>query len=354
MRIGIFDPYLDDLGGGEKYMISIASCLSKKNDVVVFWDNSEDLKNVSERFSLDISRVKLAKNIFSSRYSFFGRLIKSSKFDIIVVLSDGSIPLVLSKKLFIHLQQPFPNLKMSLNLILKKLRVSSFFCNSLFTKSFIDKEFNISSSVVYPPVDSNLKKGNKENIILHVGRFRAQNVGYDYKKQEVMVDIFKKMVDDGLKNWKLIIAVGLKSEDEERFRRLQEKTKRYPIEFMVNLNNGDLHKIYSIAKIYWHASGYGEDLDKKPELAEHFGISTVEAMGAGVVPVVINLGGQREIVEDGKNGYLWNTKQELIKKTIELTKDNLKLKRMSDEAMNRSKIFSKDRFCKDIESIFFK
>ena len=49
MRIGVFDPYLDDLGGGEKYMMSVASCLSKKHDVTVFWDRKEDFEVFKKR-----------------------------------------------------------------------------------------------------------------------------------------------------------------------------------------------------------------------------------------------------------------------------------------------------------------
>ena len=65
MNIGIYDPYLDDLGGGEKYMITLAECLSQNNSVTVFWDKPEDLKKVAERFSLDVSRIKVKDNIFS-------------------------------------------------------------------------------------------------------------------------------------------------------------------------------------------------------------------------------------------------------------------------------------------------
>ncbi len=59
MKIGIYDPYLDDLGGGEKYMMTIASCLSKDHDVSIFWDSKKDLEELVERFSLDISNLKL-------------------------------------------------------------------------------------------------------------------------------------------------------------------------------------------------------------------------------------------------------------------------------------------------------
>ena len=352
MRIGIYDPYLDDLGGGEKYMITLAECLSQDNSVSVFWDNKEDLNRVAKRFSLDISKITLKNNIFSRNYSLFKRCLESLNYDAIIVLSDGSLPFVLSRKLFIHFQQPFPVVRPSLKNNLKKMRVNSFFCNSLFTKSYVDREFGINSKVIHPPLNIKIKENKRENIILHVGRFRAVNMGLqDYKKQGVMVDAFKKMADHGLKNWKFILVVGLQESDRSKFDQLKKKAEGYPIEFLINLNNDDLGKIYSRSKIYWHASGYGEDLGKHPEKAEHFGISTVEAMASGVVPVVINAGGQKEIIEDGKSGYLWDNLEDFVVKTNNLIKDEKLLKRISIAAIKRSEIFSGDRFCNDLKNI---
>jgi glycosyltransferase involved in cell wall biosynthesis len=130
-----------------------------------------------------------------------------------------------------------------------------------------------------------------------------------------MINTFKKMVDDGLKNWKFVIGASVKMKDLVDFQKMQATAAGYPISFVINATNSDLWKWYSQAKIYWHASGFGEDLTKHPERAEHFGISTVEAMSAGAIPVVINAGGQKEIVTDGSNGYLWNTQDEFIEKT---------------------------------------
>ena len=352
MKIGIFDPYLSDLGGGEKYMITLAECLSRNNSVTVFWNRKDDLNKVAERFSLDISKLILKRNIFSPDYPFFKRCLDSLSYDAIIVLSDGSIPFVLSRKLFIHFQQPHPAVGMSLKTIFKKNRVTSFFCNSFFTKSFIDREFRIASQVLYPPINIKTKKIKKENIILHVGRFRVVNIGLDdYKKQEVMIDVFKKMVDEGTKSWRLVLAVGLHEKDRFKFSDLQKKINGYPIEFLINLQSEELSKIYSKSKIYWHATGYGENLEKNPELAEHFGISTVEAMGAGAVPVVINAGGQREIVEDKISGYLWNTLRDFIDKTNKLIKDPKLWKEMSKKAIRRAEIFSGERFCRELTNI---
>ncbi len=361
MRIGIFDPYLDDLGGGEKYMMTIAECLSKKHEVSVFWDNKKDIDKLLQRFSLDLSKVSIVKNIFSSDFDFLKKVFESRKYDAIIVLSDGSIPFLLSKKLFIHFQQPFPNIKMSSKANIKKTRVNSFFCNSGFTKSFVDKEFKISSKVIYPPVGIKAKVNKKENIILHVGRFRVKDVTTrikgketaigDYKKQSVMVDAFKEMIGKGLKGWKLVLAVSINDDDSKIFEEFKKTAEGFPIEFLVNKPNDKLWEVYSKAKIYWHASGFGEDLEKNPEYAEHFGISTVEAMGAGVVPVVINAGGQREIITENKNGFLWDSLEELRNKTSELINDQDLLSKLSKQAKEDANKFSKEKFCLEINNL---
>lgn len=361
MRIGIFDPYLDDLGGGEKYMMTIAECLSKNHQVSVFWDNQKDIDGLLQRFSLDLSRVSLTKNIFSENFGFLKRILESRKYDVIILLSDGSIPFLLSKKTFIHFQQPFLNIKSSLINLIKKKRVNTFFCNSNFTKSFIDKEFNINSKVLYPPVKLYSKKAKKENIILNVGRFRVMDVTTvlngkrvgvgDYKKQGFMIRTFKKMIDKGLTNWEFVIAISIKKTDKEQFLEMKKLAHGYPIRFIVNSPNDALGDIYSKAKIYWHASGFGENLNEHPEYAEHFGISTVEAMSTGCVPVVINAGGQKEIVSDGEDGFLFNTEKELLDKTTKLIRDERLIETISAKAIVKSQLFTTNKFCSNINSL---
>lgn len=353
MRIGIYDPYLDDLGGGEKYMMTVAQCLSKKHKVDIFWDNKENLIQLTERFGLDLSQINNVPNIFSNRFSTFQRLLATKKYDVIIFLSDGSFPLVASGKLLVHIQQPLETMQThSLIDKLKLARVSTFFCNSLYTKSFIDKKFSIKTKVLYPPVNLSPKSIKRENIILHVGRFRVKNVSNgDYKKQSVMIQAFKQMVDKGLNAWKFVLAVSIQENDKEKFEQMKNNAKGYPIEFLVNQANEALWDIYSKAKIYWHASGFGEDLKKNPEFAEHFGISTVEAMGGGAVPIVINAGGQKEIVKEGENGFLWDTLEELQTKTLKLVQNNDLWEKLSAQAKKTADKFSGDRFCEEVREL---
>ncbi|HUQ85038.1 MAG TPA: glycosyltransferase family 4 protein [Candidatus Limnocylindrales bacterium] len=354
MRIGIYDPYLDDLGGGEKYMMTAAVCLSKKHNVSVFWDNQEDIEKLVKRFSFDFNGISFTKNIFSKKVGFLERLRATKKYDAIVLLSDGSIPFVMSKKLFIHLQQPLEKIgQSSTKDRLKLSRINAVFYNSEFTKSFNEKKIpGIKSLVIYPPVDLIEKNIKKENIILNVGRFRVINLkNNDYKKQQVMVDVFKKMIDKGLSKWRFVVAVSINDKEDPKFKEMTASAKGYPIEFLINKTNKDLWDVYNKARIYWHASGFGEDLEKHPEYAEHFGISTVEAMGSGAVPVVVNAGGQKEIIENGKDGFLWETLSELEERTKLLMGENSIWEKMSNHAKIKAKDFSKEKFCQEIEQL---
>lgn len=352
MKIGIFDPYLDTLGGGEKYMLTAASLLSENHQVSISWDtsNSDEIRQAAkQKFDIDLTRVSFMSNIFNKETSFVSRLSESKAFDLIIFLSDGSIPLV-STRLFIHFQFPVEwiNGKSLLNK-LKMKRVDKIICNSEFTKSFIDRKFSVSSYVLYPPADIRSKKNiKKQNIVLHVGRFGQDREGHNYKKQDVMIDVFKKMVDNGLKQWQFVIAISVKKEDEKNLKTLKMKAQGYPIVFLENVSNSTLQEVYGKAKIYWHASGFGEDLEKHPERAEHFGMATVEAMASGAVPVVINAGGQTEIVEDKKSGFLWNSEEELISKTKNIIENESIRKEISTQAVKRAQKFSKDAFCKNL------
>lgn len=354
MRIGIYSPYLDTVSGGEKYMLSIAQCLSTEHEVDIFWNEDDFTKKAQEKLGLNLEKVKVTPNVFASKTNFFARLLNTKIYDVIFFLSDGSVPFILAKKNIVHFQFPveWVNGK-TLPTKLKFLKISTVICNSYFTKSYIDKTFGIKSLVVYPPVDvSNVKETKKENIILHVGRFSGNTIeGKNFKKQDVLIDAFKEMVKDGLKKWKFVLVTSMFESDKEKFELLKKTAEGYPIEFVINQNNDTLWEYYNKAKIYWHATGFGEDIEHHPELAEHFGISTCEAMGASVVPVVINLGGQKEIVTDGENGFLWDDIEELKNKTFQLIKDEKLQNDLSKNAKRSVEKFSFKNFCKNINSL---
>lgn len=347
MRAAIFDPYLDTLGGGERYVMTVAQTLVKNGwDVDVEWNESElpvgrqgIIKKLEARLGLDLSGVRLVNTSN-----------KGKGYDLVFWLSDGSIPTLWAKKNILHFQVPFHNVSgKSLFNRLKLKLIHAVICNSKFTKRFIDKEYGVNSFVIYPPVDvESFKPLKKQNIILSVGRFSQL---LQAKRQDILVSVFKQMVDSGLKGFRLILAGGSDVGAGEYVENLRKQVKDYRIEIIENPDFKTLNKLYGKAKIFWSASGFGVDEDKEAEKVEHFGISVVEAMAAGCVPIVVRAGGHKEIINDPENGILWSVETALFEKTLELIRDNKKREWLSQNGRRRAKDFSVARFENEIKKL---
>ena len=52
-------------------------------------------------FDIDLSQTTFITNIFSSHVSFLQRVREAAKYDVIIYLSDGSIPMFITKNLII-------------------------------------------------------------------------------------------------------------------------------------------------------------------------------------------------------------------------------------------------------------
>jgi len=347
-KAGIYDPYLNTLGGGERYVMTVAECLlTKKWRVDIFWNDVRIKQKIIQRLGLKIERVNFLPDIFQKSFWEKYKILKN--YDLIFYLSDGSVPFLFAKKNILHFQVPFHGIggKNFLNRIRLK-KIDAVVCNSYFTKKFIDKEYGVKSVVIYPPVAvEEFKPGKKENIILSVARFT--DILHN-KRQDVLVEVFKKMVDKGLKDWRLFL-VGGDAEGKKLIAKLKKESRGYPIEILTNISFEELKKIYAKAKIFWHAAGYGIDEKRYPEKVEHFGISPVEAMAAGCVPVVINKGGIPEIIRNEKDGFLWEKKEDLLKITFDLIKNPLKIEKFSQEVIKSSQRFSKDVFNQKIDNL---
>ncbi len=355
MRIAIYTPYLDTVGGGEKYMLTAAQALSGSSRVDVLLDAhlaELDLQTILDKFkklhNLDLKNVNFIKAPIGKGSSFLSRSLFLRRYDLFFCLTDGSLFYSTAKRSYIHFQVPFENISAKgLWGYIKQHSWNSAIYNSIFTKSYIEKSWSFKGSVVYPPVDvKSLKPLPKKKIILSVGRFFGFTKS---KKHEVMIKAFKQMVGkDGCPGWSLHLVGGAGVGDMEYVEQLQKLAKGAAIEIHPNLSYEELLKIYGQASIYWHAMGYNET---DPTKMEHFGISTVESMAAGAVPVVINMGGQKEIVDSGKNGFLWNNDEELIQYTKALIEDKVLLNDLSQSAIDKSSRFSQEKFTKEIKRV---
>jgi glycosyltransferase involved in cell wall biosynthesis len=165
-----------------------------------------------------------------------------------------------------------------------------------------------------------------------------------------MIQMFRELIEAGLQGWQLHVA-GI-AQDEEYCRRVQEMARGLPVILHLDISRTELEYLYGKSALFWHASGVQCDPEKEPECLEHFGIATAEAMSAGSIPIVINLGGQPEIIGESDCGVLWNTFEECKEATWKLIHDPSRREQMSRRAIDRAKVFQFPNFAKRVEEIF--
>ncbi len=344
MKALIVSPYLDKVGGGERYIFTLSRIISDLGWHTYFaWDDLSVIHETANKLSLNLGHVGLdpeIKKLYHSKLP-ASLYFKTRKYDLVFYLSDGSIPLLGGRRNFLHMQVPFHGvLGRTFSNQLKLRNVERIIVNSRFTKKVIDLEYGVNSKVVYPPVEF-VKPGKKENIILSVGRF---DHSINTKKHDLLIRAFQHL-SPFLPSWKLVLAGA--SLDERWIRELKRISGKYPVKILPNVSHPELVNLYRKAKIYWHAAGWGVDETSEPENTEHFGISIVEALSANCVPLVVPKGGVREIIT--LKELWWNELDELVKKT-QLVSRNYPHFSEKTKAINLSS-FSQERFSSELKKL---
>jgi glycosyltransferase involved in cell wall biosynthesis len=210
---------------------------------------------------------------------------------------------------------------------------------SEFVRTWVDRLWGVDAEVVYPPGEDSAPGLDKIPLVLSVGRFTS---GGNMKCQLDMVHAFKALALPGW-SYASVGAIGPSPEDQAYAGAVRRAAAGLPISIEANLDRAAVRDLYGRAKIFWHAAGFGSS-EAAPEQSEHFGISTVEAMAAGCVPVVMNMGAQPEIVEHGVSGFLWQSLDELCRYTNEIATDTGLWSRMSRAARKRAEQFDRRHY----------
>ncbi|MBX4205567.1 glycosyltransferase family 4 protein [Candidatus Microgenomates bacterium] len=340
MKAAIYNPYWDTLGGGERYCISVAEILSRNGyQVDIEWKDKDIISKLEKRFGLSLSNINVVEDVN-----------RGDGYDLLFWVSDGSIPTLKARRNLLHFQFPFKNVNG--NTLLNKMkffRINKTICNSHFTKDIVDKEYGIDSIVIYPPVDvEKFKQLKKENTIIYVGRFSELTQS---KRQDKLIETFKRFHDSGNTLWKLILVGGVEVGSGEFLEKLKDSAKTYPIKIIQSPDFRELKNLVGSSKFFWSAAGFGIDERENPTKVEHFGITVVESMAAGVVPIIYNAGGSKEIVQNGQNGYLWDNDDQLISNTNKLIIDAKLFRKLSLKAKEDSQKYNYERFEKELLSL---
>ena len=342
MNIAIYNLHLTTLGGGERRTAALAAHLAKSHHVTLFGDTIIDPARLREIFSIDLSGIEIVPLRDKDHLA----EIRARAPDLFINNSHSSgLPCPVPLGIYMCM---FPETK---KIDLASYRVIT--ANSHFTARWIARRWGYASEVVYSACQPMGPASVKQNIILNVGRFFADWKENHHKRQDVLLEAFKMMVDEGLKGWSLHLVgnVGEAEEDREFFEALRRSARDYPVRILPALDGEALRETYRQASIYWHATGFGTSAAKQPSKQEHFGMTIIEAMSAGCVPFAFNSGGPRETITSGVSGYLWHDLADLRRLTRALIEDRRALEAMSAAAVVASAQYNVEAFLSRMDAI---
>ncbi len=329
--LAIYDHTLHLIGGGEKYGCTMAAALQDDFDVTLIAHRPVTLADLMAWYSLDLSRCRI-KILPLDFFEDQGQgpinpdLVSARGANPFLAVSreSGNYDFFVNNSM-LEMVYPLANVSLFVCHFPERPRGPYFYVphyahliyNSCYTEEWIEKKWRLSASHhIYPPVDMEpdaAAKPAKQNIILSVARFEPGGS----KQQVEMISAFQRLqarAGTDLRGWKLVLCGGSACPNPylEKIRDMLQGLPVLPVELQVNVPLTELKQLYARAAIFWHFCGLNQS---NPANVEHFGMSTVEAMQNGCLPIVFDGGGQREIVENGVSGYRFSS----IGKLLDLT-----------------------------------
>jgi glycosyltransferase involved in cell wall biosynthesis len=215
---------------------------------------------------------------------------------------------------------------LSLKPLDKLFRKGLLLSNSSFMQEIMKKHLNRDSMIVYPPVDvkefqSSKTSSHRENLVATVARLRP---GKNLNIIPAMAQVVKEAQ---------FVVLGLADQaSKEAVRTLSKTIERLGVEdrvsLLVNQPFQILVDVLSSAKVFLHT-----------QPMEAFGISVVESMAAGCVPVVPRAGGPwLDILaqKEGVYGFSYGSLKEAANRIKMLLEDNALRVDVSTRAMTRA------------------
>jgi glycosyltransferase involved in cell wall biosynthesis len=302
LNIGIIHPFFKVIAGAEKTTFSLLDALEKTSHSLTLYAITAPNYAIKPNYNIKITHRK--KIPYFSNYQKM-KMVKQLFHDIqnedIVIISSGGFTLEPTKvKRIIHychssfeeieeyLNTEFSgirkfynktiqnNLKKSIQLLENEnVKLVS---NSKYTEESIMKLFHKKSSIViYPPVDikkfSKYSDVKKKKLVITLNRLSPE------KNMMFALTVMIKA------DQPYILAGFVKKENQPYYDQLSDRIKRnFNIKIQKNIDSSTKEHMLSESKVYFHTA------------KESFGISVVEAISAGCIPIVPDNSAHKETV----------------------------------------------------------
>jgi len=365
LRVGVFHPSLDMCGGAELVALIVANTLVKNGYEVELFINKEiDQKKTSEILGERLApsvKVVVNPSFLQPRgvFDIYSRMLRSlafkSKCDILLdTYSNDVFPW--TNICYFHFpflnrynyQPYFPYLKRAhLRQVLgvpyvffqkniTKYNGKLLLANSYFTAEAIKEFSGLSTKVLYPPVPStffskdsmDLDEETHKNLVVTVSRFGPDKGLETIPQIASLTDKNTHFLVIGLLHDRSVLQSVLSC--------IKKLCLNDRVEVLTNVSRQNMKTILKNAKIYLHTTA-----------REHFGISIVEAMAMGCLPIVHNSGGVKEYVPENLRYEDIHDAARKIDKFIYAWSPG-----KAREMMNIAKRFSQENFSRKFMKIF--
>jgi glycosyltransferase involved in cell wall biosynthesis len=381
LKVGVYDLYWSTLGGGEQVDGTIAQVLARDHDVTLLGPHAPDVDATMRRLGVDLSACDHRRVVDDAEASeasgdfdvfvngtYLSKAINHAPIGYYYVHFPGEVPTrsdqlrsrmgvagVKALSLAPRLPQRLTEVQAAFDRRVARVEFvptyTRYLSNSKFTASWVERLWGRPSDVLYPPVRPTVQPGVKSPLILVLGRFFDPSFGHS-KKQHELLATFRDLHRTGrLPGWRMAIVGGCDAANRDYALAVKRAARGLPVEVHVNAPGSVVERLLAEATLYWHGAGLGEDVERHPQRFEHFGISVIEAMAAGAVPLVFGAAGPAEIVEDGVNGLHWFDLSQLGGLTADLITDPARTSELSDAAVRRAADFSASAFARQLSDV---
>jgi glycosyltransferase involved in cell wall biosynthesis len=340
-------------GGTEKTLLAMLEALEETNHKVTLYTFSKPKLSfkkilVKSLIPLSIPAFGLYQRIMESNL-----ILKAKNEDVIIQTSGGfAVPKNPKQKIIIYCHSDFSSelektvtkyrgiwrkyykiYYQKIKQALEKINQENILLisNSKYVQNSIEKTYGKKSSILYPPLDLSEFNENltKKKSLITISRFSAE------KNLEFVIDVMKN-----LSNNSIIIGNTKTKSNKIYYDLLDSKIKKMNssnIVLLKNIPRKDLIMHLLESKVYFHAS------------PETFGLTIVESIAAGCIPIVPNNSAHLETVPFSELRYEpndINDAQEKIKHAISGDFDHLLI-----PLQNLIQKYDKEQFKKSFISI---
>jgi glycosyltransferase involved in cell wall biosynthesis len=367
LRVGVIHDSLRLAGGGERVCLKTIEGLRERDHEVVLgtveptdWEKLERVMGPCARPSREVHLLSLSETplrLYAGAVIPLVRAAMPGSCDLLVQTNGDVVPIgdviymhylpasicpdgsyregnPLLRKLY---SRPYATIYRQL---ISRVRVDATLANSKFTRDAIRRCVNRDATVIHPPVEVTKFEGARGQVrrptVTACGRFSPE------KNFEFVLELASAMPQCEFSIIGTVTSVATRKY-YERLRQMKETKSLGNVELIQNESFSRMLDCFAQSRVFVN-----------PKINEPFGLSVVEAMAAGMVPVVHRSGGPwtdtlGEV--DGAYGYSYADKEEAVSTIRLLLGDSNLCASIEQRNLSRARSFSDVEFKRRISEV---